>query len=355
MGKNVVPTTFVTGPDDKLATVDIYTNAPTTPTNVQKAVESLGIDFGKILPIDAGGLIKDVTNVVQGVTKDIKRANSMFESALPAAKNMLSLSPKSLANSIAAGLGISDLAQNVAEARAALPGLRQAARDVKNEFNSVILAKDQFVEQFNIRNFEDAAALVDIVAAITGDDTLPQLIEVGTQIATFGAILGEAITQEMPSLIESILSGANVGIRDDLVLATVYQAARRGDFLTFYNYYSQVQFGALMATYPDTPYQLVKNYRHPTSAPYATQVNSDEMKSILDHIAPGWAGTNSIGDVGLLIYASRDCRDLLYLQSGLAHLVAASTFFKEISIEQVVRATMPWVPLTGFQRSRVAA
>lgn len=180
--------TFTGLPTDKIAAIDVYTDA--NPELKNKLVSKLSA-----FDTDLGGVIGSATKMVKGIGDQLKSSGIDLPSAVQRVKD-------ALGGSRAA---ISDLAEGVERSIFGdLTGIDEGTgyvRGANTMIDSVKMVYDGAVRTFKDGNFKNVTGIVDFIGDLSGNKLIG-VFDLGAEAALIKGILGEVSDWGIPTLID---------------------------------------------------------------------------------------------------------------------------------------------------------
>lgn len=276
----LVTPTFVAGPQDDLATADIYALKSTTQVinSIQKIINDTTPEHSGVL---RGGealasALADQLPVISGLMNNgllsINKDNLVAR--LAAASGSVISGLKNMSASLVAKIGsnIPDLSQSV-------PGASDAVAQVG--------AISQSVSAANLTNL---SSLGRTIQEVTGTTNLFTLTDRGSQIGLFTGLIQEAHNVGLKNTFDALL----VGVSDPVVLAQV--AARvlpsviaNSDLGSLQAISSRLPAGGARMLYPDVAHDFAQNFQHDAGSTAAQQAATwGEVDTTLLQLDPSW-------------------------------------------------------------------
>lgn len=288
-------TTFVTGPQDALAAVDVYglQDSSVKNTLVDKTSEFAQGVVGKVRnEVGAAAALGGVFDVVTNAVNDPEEVRKRIEAALELTT-----------------LDFQDMGQKVQEL--ALENLGDSLpipSDLKYVTNGITKAIDT-------GDFPSARDLMENIQSVIGDVDVVKLFDLGAEAAIFGALANEAIRLGMSELWEALEEKAT----DSSVVASMsrqslVQAIRSGDLALVMKLVDKLGWGASRNEEPDLPRQVLRYFKYSTTEDTDYQQEYSTLIGFFDTFDPKWTKISRPGMESSLFsftVLSNDAHDLL--------------------------------------------
>ena len=337
-------TTFSTGVNNKLATVDVYTaNTAATPVDITAPPP-------KINPLVALGMVSSALGLANNLVGDYKKLSSLkidpkaivtgllsSSGAIAAAYNSL---PIALQNAIT-------IASFVNNASGGGP-----SRSAPN--NSVYVANNGVSTNIKTATLNDVNALVAMTAAMTNGGYAPTVTDNSAVPIVLGNLISIAAALHLPGVYTAIANsispiGPNARIKGTLAVTASTAAVSSGS-LTVLSEVAHNGGSTAQANYPNLLTDFSKNYR---LAPNETVVNypivGAQITSSYAAVNPNYLSvTSQAGNVNTLNAFKQTSADLDAVIAFAGAVAHTPPFVQPTSVITVPAAQVPtYVPPTG--------
>lgn len=305
MSKMVSKTVFMTGPDDKVAAVDVYAPPPVENINLGDSLAKSLAGTGDVVKkvFDPATIKKTITGDAGG---SIGRLKSLISNPVPLTKKA--------AMAILAGGNIKDVLKEeldplklsilgdvltkrsellayVAKGKTDLLGAGQKAGED-------LVGKDIVMTINGINNvrkgadFKTATGVMGVLNSISGNPELAQVKFIGDRIGGLTAITGVVSQLRVPEAIDAIVN-------------TIERKEDKQTYLTnnFETFVENCDMSAMelaietagtlscLATVPNAPKLLLESYRYPEGFDKATMDDAVKLENLLFKLDPRWDQT----------------------------------------------------------------
>ncbi len=345
----IANTVFSTGPDDKVATVDVYEPQVNTPKN--NGVTSVGKDIVKTLNNDLAKLttVKTLKSIVQfdvnGMTVMTKQ--QAMDKLSDAVGGVAGLKDKTI-GPILASLGF-DPAMASLDKQGLLAGVKAQSIGRAEDFVGkqlgmgdirVMVGEVEHIRS-DIKNVNSVQGAMDVLGKLSGDTLVGRVGIVKDNLAILSSVMGTLTELRIPDTVDRVMAAVHSQEeRKQLLLANLGTTLEHSDTYTLERTIAESSAGAVMAKDPEAILKLLANYRLPEGqdAPDLTACNA--LLALLNSLDPNWDQYKRNGQMisNLSTYAAANavCRRTLMLSP--THYVACVMASSYQSINMLVSA-----------------
>lgn len=292
----IAKTTFVSGADEKLATVDAYTSPPQTPvsdTTSIGAARLLTVDQAPVNPVDAlETLIKGVLpggGGFMGTDESVKAGIVVLSQVLDKPERFFNDVKgnliKDLVTSVGYGKQAEDLSKMIMGESGALSPLDFLAKN--NPKMKIILGGVEKIR--SAKDITDVNSLLKIVGDLSGDTALGEVLNIGPQMSVVKSLLGKSMELRIPELTSSILNLVDGDYEKALVtLHSVPLAAKYGDSEFIDEAIEEYTPERIAGVTPDIVSDIISNYTFPENSSKTVNQLAVELVERCNKLDPLW-------------------------------------------------------------------
>jgi len=323
---NLSPTLFQAGPQDIVATPDIYTlnsgslnSTQTINTTVDRFNPFAGSIVNNLLS-GASGILSAVTSTI-GLTQALNN-------------------PMSLVNAATVGRLASVVGFPITSLSPVLQSTLSAAINLNaSNFNSldVFNSGSNITSAIQTGDIEGATNVLSMASAMSGNASFTQVTDVGARSTMASTVITALIGLGLATTVGDFITTQDAPIARHALSQNVQTALMNSDLMTVQLCITQLGVGGVLSQVPDAALQLLKYYRLPAgtaSTAYATAWQA--LLAILVQLAPSWNTTLRSGvSYETLTYfqvASKDAITVMKTDSDLTTVMGAAiagTFHRE--------------------------
>lgn len=314
MAVNLIPTSFITEDDKKLAVVDVYTQTKeavsnsvfkqvdtglttaTTVTNEVKgelvksitAVKSITSQspLQIALGVATGSLTKDSILGQMGVL-DKKSALEKLKSAIN--PNLVNDIKGNLLTGLLKGVGFKGDSEALVKGVLGLPGgktpinvLLDANPKLKVIYNAVDVIK-------TADNLDNAKGVASLLTSLTGDSELAKVLDMESQFSAMGNVMTIANFWNVPSLVDKAID--HFDDDDDkrkFAIANAPAAINSGGLYMINKITEIAGIGAVISNVPQAISRILSGYRLPAGLKEMTSIEAQLLVDTLSSLNPNW-------------------------------------------------------------------
>ena len=338
-------------PDDKLITVDVYTNkVDKAPANLLTKL-SKSVEDGVFKALTLGD--KDVNSLRDSVNWGVRNldkfkskdfAKTLLTTAFPNAKGALNGLKSELLGTLAGSLGLN--AQSSLE-------LYRAVKDGNyNDTLGKVAGNNPLVKLYLdgntiVKAVEDADSVSDFVGLANSmlDGGVAKVFNLTSQGAALGTLVDTAMKLQLPELADHVIALAGDDVAKDLLKKAMISSAVSGSVLSMFNFLGRVDIPDILLDAPNLISQCMKAYKHMDD----TGANSSTLtmlKAVLNRTNPDWNGAIT-GKPDISVWANINMAgiELASLEPRTMMLALSGLNYKAESVSESIAHTMPWVNL----------
>lgn len=353
MSDLIANTVFGTGPDDTVATVDVYKEKSTDPQNLgitsigKKAVQDVAAGISEATSpasilevVTVGGLnAKDTKQAALDKLKaSVGSLSGIKEKTLGPILGKLGYDPK------AAALGPQGLVANLkassADRAAALISAQTGIGDVR-----VVVGDVEHIRKLT-EHVDSAQDVVNLMNAVTGNSALGKISIIKNQMAVIGGVMSLATRLRIPEAIDAILGhlGSDKE-RREVTLDTLRQSIMNSDLYAIGKTLDFAGANGVLARVPDAIALLVAFYQLPAGVSSPNDAVRDQLINILNRIDPHWheykRDTTYINNLTNFTYANDVCLSVLARSSTYTVPCMIAKTYPSVSILQKAKDYQP--------------
>lgn len=310
---NLARPLFAGGPQDIVATPDIYTvnNNNVINSPVGKFAGFNGSSITNNFVQGSAGFLASITNTA---LVSIASGNSLSQTA-----SLMEGRLASAAGQMVSGLSVtlqSYIAQNVNLATSEILGTASPYVS-SNAFNQVEVGSNGNYATVSTGDYNTVLQTMTMSNQLAGSNIV-QMNDVGAGSAILSATLTSLITLGLADVVASLVgstSGHMATATRRALSTNVRQAVAQSDLATLQLCINQLGVGGVLTQMPNAALALVQGYRLPNGATRASYTNlATQLTGILSQLAPGWDTTQRNGvSVPSLTYFAKASKDALTL------------------------------------------
>ena len=311
MALEIKRTTYETGTDKKLVVVDVYGDQePNKPINNEIKTPA-GIDNKSL----EGFIPKEVTELSNALQKKpditLKDAMKMVTDVIKDPKAFRASVGDKIMNNVLTSIGYTGTVDEVIKSFSEPVDLRtvlKAAGEGNAQLKVIIEGVEKTIDG---GDFSSITGISEVVAGLTGNTDLIQILNLGPSLSIVNEFIGEAMRLELPGAIDVLVNSLDdIDSRRKLKLYGTRQAATYSDldFLEQQIDSRDVGAGAIVSLTPDIISHVLMNYR--LTDGLATAEEAQKLIRILGKLDSKWMkyqrGSDYIDNLSYLTEASDD-------------------------------------------------
>lgn len=321
MAVNLIPSSFVTGNDDKLAVADVYTetkdavtnslfkqadaglSATVTVTNEVKAEMQKSVSVVKgivsqnplqlALGVVNGSLTKESIMAQMGV---LNKADALAKLKAAINPNLVNDIKGNLLTGLLKGVGFTGDSDSLVKGILGLPGgktpinvLLDGNPKLKMLYNTVDVIK-------HADNLDSANGVASLLGSLTGNSELAKVLDMESQFVAAGNILTLASIWNVPNLMDKAID--HFDDDDDkrkFVIANADAAASSGGLFLVNRIIQIAGTGAIVANVPQVVGKILSGYKLPAGMITITLTEAQLLRDTLLQLNPNWMQYNRNG------------------------------------------------------------
>lgn len=338
---------FVSGPNDALATPDIYsTQISTLPLNMQKPLSDIGNALkGLVGQVDDQLIGKITGDIIRGDIRDKDYAMNVFKSAFPNAEATANQLKGSLLNSIAGSIGIDAASLQSAYDNWGTRIKQNPTEVLFKQFPQARVIMDGVEKIKTIKDIRSASDLAGILGEVTGNSALAGVLNLEAQFKSVGALIETANAYGVTEFIDTAIKALRTEDQPRAERIAAASAAKVGDLPLLKQYADMDASGELLSEHPNIINTLMANYHFAAEKPYPTLEMANELVSTLNQLKPDWFIRDGKITLGSMVIASEDAlAELSMLDQYRPHAMSAQ-FYRIQNYQDIVRDTVSWAAL----------
>lgn len=311
MSLEIQRTTYETGSDKKLIVVDVYSDQePNKPINNEVSTPA-GLNNKSL----EGFIPKEATEISNAVSKrpdiTLKDAMTMLTDVVKDPKAFRKSVGDRVMNNVLSSMGYTGTIDEVIKSYSEPVNLRTVlnAAAESNEQLKVII--DGVEKTIDGADFGSITGISEVVAGLTGNTDLVQILNLGPSLSIVNEFIGEAMRLELPGAIDVLVNSLeDTDSKRKVRLYGTRQAATHSDlaFIEQQIENRDVGAGAIVSLTPDIISVILKNYRLPNGS--ATREDATSLIRVLNKLDTKWMkyhrGEDYIDNLSYLTEASDD-------------------------------------------------
>lgn len=279
MSEIAAKTVFQTGPDTKVAAVDVYQPAPKTPVNSGQTVVSQATAPAPTLPTitlksvvttppkavkDALDRVKNVTGGIAGINDDLVWAMQGGAGAPERLKFIVDKGKTALKGAT------TDLTKNAlgTDVRMVIDGVEQIRKT--GDFNS-------------------AQGVMNVLGQISGNPAFAKIDVIGDKLGVLGAITNKIAALRIPQLVDTVLGQMKtVAEKKKYMLDNLEAFVTASDLYSIKQTIDLAGSVAVLAKMPDIILKILMYYRLPANVDSPTTAAANELNNLLNRLDSNW-------------------------------------------------------------------
>lgn len=354
MADLVVNTAFSTGPDDKLATVDVYAEKkPNTPKNngiTSVGKELLNATAMEINRIAISGEIIEVMNFDKPIpTIDLAAAQKKLEVALGDKVVIQGKLLDALKNSV--GLPVLAIigpdGKVMPGASVNVAGKNITVNDVRATVGNVSEIRKKIGD---VKTAQDAMALV---GTITGNTQLGKIAGVSEVIKVMGTVANTLNVLRIPELYDVLYNEQHEDDKKPFLLANVRSAILASDLHAVNKTLTECGAAAILARVPDAITLLVAFYQLPPTVTSPNVAEANNLVNLLNGLDSRWAKykRNGVDVVNLehFTYANDVCLKVLSKHANYVVPCMIAKSYRMVDLKSTAKQLFPYAAIGTTQ------
>lgn len=272
-------TTFETGPENKVATVDVYGKVTTKPVNNVKSNSTVN----DAANINAYQPASKLDSLFKETIREFQDPNIRLSDTLNRMSNVIK-NPKEFANSIGNALlsdtltslgykgSIDGVVNVINNGHPNTTDLLNIIGGVNDDLRVIVGTVEKAI---NYGDFNSVNGIANFVAELTGNDSLIKTLDIGPQMLMVKTVMNQAFSLRLPEIADILIdSFSNRDEQRKLRLYATYNAAQYSQLKFINRAVGDIDIGsaAIIGMFPDLPNEILKNY---------TISEEDKNKSLL--------------------------------------------------------------------------
>lgn len=338
---------FVSGPNDALATPDVYSEQTSTlPLNMQKPLTDIGNALkGLVGQVDDQLLGKITGDIIRGDIRDKAYAMNVFKSAFPNVEATANQLKGSLLNSIAGSIGMDAAGLQSAYDNWGTRIKQNPTEILFKQFPQARLIMDGVEKIKTIKDIRSASGLASILGEVTGDSSLAGILNLDAQFKSVGALIETASAYGVTEFIDTAIKSLREVDRPKAERIAAASAAKIGDLPLLKQYVDADASGELLSEHPNIVNTLMANYHYSAETPFPTIAAANELANTLNQLKPDWFEKDGRKTLASMVIASNDALAELSMLDEYRPLAMSAQFYRIQNYQDIVRDTMSWAAL----------
>lgn len=350
----VVNTAFSTGPDDKLATVDVYAEKqPNTPKNngiTSVGKELLNATAMEINRIAVSGEIVEVMNFDKPIpTIDLAAAQKKLEVALGDKVVIQGKLLDALQSSV--GLPIKTIigpdGKVMPGAAVNVAGKNITVNDVRATVGSVSEIRKKIGD---VKTAQDA---MELVGTITGNTNLGKIAGVSDGLKVMGTVAKTVNTLRIPELFDILHDQQHEEDKKPFLLDNVRNAILASDLYVVNKTLTECGAAAILARVPDAITLLVAFYQLPPTVTSPNTTVATQLVNLLNGLDSRWAlyKRNGVDVVNLehFTYANDVCLKVLSKHPNYVVPCMIAKNYRMVDLKSTAKQLFPYAAIGATQ------
>lgn len=354
MADLVVNTAFSTGPDDKLATVDVYAEKnPGIPKNngiTSVGKELLNASVMEINRVAASGEIFEVMNYDKPIpTIDLAAAKKKLEVALG---DKVVIQGK-LLDALKSSVGLPALAiigpdgKVMPGATVNVAGKNISVSDVRATIGNVREIRKKIGD---VKTAQDA---MELVGSIVGNTQLGKIAGVSEAIKVMGTVASTLNRLRIPELYDTLYNQQHEEDKKPFLLENIRNAILESDLYVVNKALDECGAAAILSRVPDAITLLVSFYKLPPNVTSPSVAEANNLVNLLNGLDSRWAlyKRNGVDVVNLehFTYANDVCLKVLSKHADYVVPCMIAKSYPMADLKTIAKQLFPYVAIGTAQ------